>query len=76
MSSIAPSIPDGGPNGGTSSTIGPSAKLMKVMKYTVSQFAVKNSDAESISSEKIKIEPSCTPIDRNPSCMAANDAPG
>jgi hypothetical protein len=42
----------------------------------VSQFAVKNSDAESISSENSKTELSSTPIDKNPWRMAATDAPG
>lgn len=35
-----------------------------------------NSDAKSISSEKIRIELSPTPDRRNPSCMATDDAPG
>ena len=42
----------------------------------MSQFPVKNSDAESISSENSKTELSCTPIDKNPCRRAATDAPG
>ncbi len=42
----------------------------------MSQFAVKNSDAESISSENNKTELSSTPIDKNPCRIAATDAPG
>ena len=76
MSSIVPKIPDGGPSGGTSITTGPALRSTKLRKYTVSQFPVRNSDAESISSENSKTELSSTPIDRNPWRMAASDAPG
>ena len=66
MSSIVPRIPVGGPSGGTSSTIGPPLRSAKLRKYTVSLFPVRNSDAESISSENNRTELSSTPIERNP----------
>ena len=42
----------------------------------VSAFAVRNRDDESISSEKIRTELSCTPIPRKPSRIAQVDAAG
>ena len=46
------------------------------MKYTVSQLAVRKTDAESISVEKMRTSLSSTPMDVNPARMAATDAPG
>ena len=42
----------------------------------VSQFAVRNIDAESISSGNIENDPSSTPAARNPRRTAASDAAG
>ena len=42
----------------------------------MSQFAVKNSDAESISPENSRTELSSTPMSKNPWRIAAIDAPG
>ena len=41
----------------------------------MSAFAVRNSDLESISSEKISTSPSVIPASRNPSRMAYVDTP-
>ena len=46
------------------------------MKYSVSQFAVRNSDAESINSGNASTSLSWTPMPKNPRRIAANDAPG
>src|SRR6476646_8768552 len=76
MSSSPPRIPVGGPNAGSSTTIGPFDKSRNEMKYIVSQFAVRNSDAESINSGNASTSLSSTPMPRNPRRIAANDAPG
>src|SRR6476646_3126787 len=76
MSSTPPRIPVGGPNAGSSTTIGPFVKSRNEMKYSVSQFAVRNSDAESINSGNASTSLSCTPMPKNPRRIAANDAPG
>ena len=44
------------------------------MKYIVSQFAVRNSDAESINSGNASTSLSSTPMPKNPRRIAANDA--
>src|SRR5664279_6561428 len=76
MSSTPPRIPVGGPSAGSSTTIGPFVKSRNEMKYSVSQFAVRNSDAESINSGYASTSLSWTPMPRNPRCIAASDAPG
>ena len=76
MSSTPPRIPVGGPNAGSSTTIGPFVKSRNEMKYIVSQFAVRNSDAESINSGNASTSLSWTPMPKNPRRIAANDAPG
>jgi hypothetical protein len=76
MSSIVPRIPDGAAMDGTSMTIGPSDRSTKPQKYTVSQLPVRNSDAESISSENNVNELSSTPAERKPRRMAESETPG
>src|SRR5207344_2987586 len=76
MSSTPPRIPVGGPNAGSSTTIGPFDRSRNEMKYSVSEFAVRNSDAESINSGYASTSLSWTPMPKNPWRIAANDAPG
>ena len=57
-------------SGGVSTTIGPELTSMIERKYTVSAFAVRNSDSEPMSSEKIATVLSCTPTLRKPCLMA------
>jgi hypothetical protein len=56
MSSKIPSA-----SGGVSTTIGPDARSTMPMKYTVSAFAVTNSDSDPSSSENIRISLSFAP---------------
>src|SRR5687768_6912367 len=76
MSSIVPRTPDGAPTDGTSSTIGPSDRSTNPQKYTVSVLAVRNSDAESMSSENNVNELSSMPAERKPRRNATSEAPG
>ena len=76
MSSTVPRNPDGAGIDGTSTIIGPSPRSRKPRAYTVSVFAVRKTDAESISSENSRIELSSTPMDRNPRRMSTSEAPG
>jgi hypothetical protein len=76
MSSMVPRIPDGASTDGTSITIGPSDKSTNPQKYTVSQLPVRNTDAESISSENIRNVLSSAPTDWKPRRNATSEAPG
>ena len=75
MSSIVPRIALGAGSAGTSITIGPDVRSTKARKYTVSEFAVRNSDAESMSSGKMRTWLSSTPTSRKPRRIASIEAP-
>ena len=61
--------------GGVSTTIGPGVRSTMPTKYTVSAFAVRNSDSDPISSEKMRISLSAAPASWKPLRNAVVDAP-